>query len=68
MNGFQMTYSARIMQLFLQDDVYFSVEELQGDLDEGITFYNEERTQSRKYCDGKTFYAKLSLSLARDKF
>jgi transposase InsO family protein len=34
--------------------LYKSVEEIQGDLDEWLEFYNQERTHSGKYCYGKT--------------
>ena len=34
--------------------LYHSLEEIQKDVDEWIEYYNKERTNSGKYCYGKT--------------
>jgi hypothetical protein len=34
--------------------LYGSIEELQADLDAYVAWYNQERTHSGRYCDGKT--------------
>lgn len=34
--------------------IYTSIEHMQSDLDKWLTFYNEERTHSGRYCYGKT--------------
>lgn len=49
--------------------MYFSLEELQKDLDKWIAEYNEQRTHSGKYCYGKTPLQtfKDSLPLAKEK-
>ena len=49
--------------------VYNSLEELQADLDDWLTEYNEERTHQGKYCFGKTPMQtfKDSLHLVREK-
>jgi transposase InsO family protein len=49
--------------------LYNTLEELQGDLDEWVTYYNQERTHSGRYCDGKTPMQtfKESIILARQK-
>jgi len=43
--------------------LYSSLEELQQDADEWITYYNEQRTHSGKYCFGKTPMETLKDSL-----
>lgn len=34
--------------------IYTSIEDMQSDLDKWLTFYNEDRTHSGRYCYGKT--------------
>jgi len=49
--------------------IYTSIEDMQLDADKWITFYNEERTHSGRYCYGKTPLQTWmdSKSLAKDK-
>jgi hypothetical protein len=41
-------------QVALRRKLYLSVEELQADLDEWISYYNTQRTHQGKMCCGRT--------------
>lgn len=51
---FHKTILEEFYQIAFRKKIYSSIEELQADLDEWIRYYNEERTHSGRYCDGKT--------------
>jgi len=51
---FQRTVLNEFYQVAFRTKVYASIEELQGDLDDWLREYNEQRTHSGKYCFGKT--------------
>ena len=53
----------------LVEKLYSTLDELQRDLDEWMTYYNLERTHSGRYCYGKTPMQtfKESIILARQK-
>ena len=57
-NGICERFHKTILQEFYQvafrKKVYRSLEELQGDLDEWICYYNEHRTHQGKMCCGRT--------------
>ncbi len=66
---FQRTVLNEFYQVAFRTKVYNSVEELQIDLDEWITEYNERRPHSGKYCYGKTPMQTFfdALPIAREK-
>lgn len=66
---FHRTIQHEFYSVAFRRKMYTCIEELQKDLDEWITAYNEERTHSGKYCYGKTPMQtfKDSLSLAKEK-
>jgi transposase InsO family protein len=51
---FQRTILNEFYQIAFRKKIYNSLEELQQDVDEWITEYNEDRPHSGKYCYGKT--------------
>ena len=51
---FQKTVLNEFYRIAFRKKIYNTLEELQKDLDEWISHYNEERTHSGKYCFGKT--------------
>jgi transposase InsO family protein len=57
-NGICERFNKTVLQEFYQvtfrKKVYNSIDELQQDLDDWITYYNQERTHTGKYCFGKT--------------
>ena len=56
--------------LLFRKKLYYSLEELQTDIDEWLRKYNEERPHSGRYCYGKTpwqtFLETRYLALAKD--
>ncbi len=51
---FHQTVLNEFYRVAFRKKIYKTVEELQIDLDEWMTYYNNERTHSGKYCYGKT--------------
>lgn len=51
---FHQTVLNEFYRIAFRKKIYNTLEELQNDLDEWTTYYNEERTHSGKYCYGKT--------------
>lgn len=66
---FHKTVLEEFYQIAFRKKIYKSVEQLQADLDEWITSYNNERPHSGRYCYGKTPMQTFSdsLQLAKDK-
>lgn len=51
---FHRTILEEFYQVAFRKKVFQSLEELQRDVDEWITFYNRERPHTGRYCYGKT--------------
>lgn len=51
---FHQTMLNEFYRVAFRKKIYNSLEELQNDLDEWMSYYNNERTHSGKYCYGKT--------------
>jgi transposase InsO family protein len=51
---FHKTILEEFYQVTFRKKVYNSLEQLQGDLDEWLLYYNRERPHSGRYCYGKT--------------
>ena len=51
---FHRTVQEEFYAIAFRKKIYNSIDELQGDLDQWINYYNNERTHSGKYCYGKT--------------
>lgn len=51
---FHRTIQDEFYAIAFRKKVYASIEELQGDLDQWIDWYNSERTHSGKFCCGRT--------------
>jgi transposase InsO family protein len=51
---FHRTIKEEFYEIAFRKKIYKSLEELQADLDQWITYYNAERPHSGKYCDGRT--------------
>jgi transposase InsO family protein len=66
---FHRTLKQEFYDITFRKKLYQSVEELQTDLDEWLTQYNEHRPHSGRYCYGKTPLQtwRASLHLAREK-
>ena len=66
---FHKTMQDEFYAVAFRKKVYYSIEELQKDLDEWISWYNNERTHTGKYCYGKTPLNTFtdSLPLAKQK-
>ena len=66
---FHRTILNEFYRIAFRKKVYNSLEELQADLDDWLTEYNDERTHQGKYCFGKTPMQtfKDSLHLVREK-
>ena len=66
---FNRTIQDEFYRIAFRKKIYNTLEELQKDLDDWITQYNEVRTHSGKYCYGKTPMDTLkdSLVLAKEK-
>ncbi|MFA0812771.1 integrase core domain-containing protein, partial [Microbulbifer epialgicus] len=62
-NGICERFHKTILQEFYQPSlrrkIYGSIEELQKDLDEWLTYYNNDRTHQGKKCCGRTPMATL---------
>lgn len=66
---FHRTLQDEFYAIAFRKKIYPSLEELQKDLDEWMTYYNHQRTHSGKYCFGKTPRQTFqdSFSLAKQK-
>ena len=66
---FHRTIQEEFYSIIFRKKVFRSIEELQAELDEWISWYNTERTHSGKYCYGKTPWQTLedSKHLALEK-
>lgn len=66
---FHRTIQEEFYAIIFRKKVFRSIEELQAELDEWISWYNTERTHSGKYCYGKTPWETLlsSKHLALEK-
>lgn len=53
---FHRTIQEEFYQVAFRKKIYHSLEELQGDLDEWIKYYNQERTHTGTHCLGRTPY------------
>jgi transposase InsO family protein len=51
---FDKTMKREFYDVAMRKKIYTSLEDLQKDLDEWLYYYNHERSQSGKYCYGKT--------------
>ena len=51
---FHKTILQEFYQITFRKKIYQTIEELQADLDEWITYYNQERPHSGRYCYGRT--------------
>lgn len=51
---FHQTVLNEFYRVAFRKKIYNTLEELQSDLDEWMSYYNEKRTHSGKYCYGKT--------------
>jgi transposase InsO family protein len=51
---FHRTIQEEFYQVAFRKKIYHSIEELQGDLDEWLKYYNQERTHTGKNCLGRT--------------
>jgi hypothetical protein len=51
---FNRTVKDEFYSVAFRKKLYTSLEQLQADLDEWISFYNSQRPHSGKYCYGKT--------------
>jgi len=51
---FHRTIQDEFYAIIFRKKVFTNVEDLQKDLDEWIVWYNQERTHTGRYCDGKT--------------
>ena len=51
---FHKTMKQEFYDTAFRKKIYFSIEELQKDVDEWLRYYNNERPHSGKYCYGKT--------------
>lgn len=66
---FHRTIQEEFYAIAFRKKIYSSIEQIQADLDNWMTFYNEQRTHSGKYCFGKTPQQTFldSLALAKEK-
>ena len=66
---FHRTIQDEFYAVAFRKKVYRSIQELQNDLDRWMTYYNQDRTHSGKYCFGKTPMQtfKDTIHLAREK-
>ncbi len=68
--GFHRTMQDEFYAIAFRKKIYESLEEMQKDIDQWISFYNNERTHSGRYCFGKTpmqtFTDSKELSKAKD--
>lgn len=66
---FHRTLQEEFFWVAFRKKIYTSIEDLQSDLDDWLTFYNQERTHSGKFCFGKTPYQTFldSIPLAKEK-
>jgi transposase InsO family protein len=66
---FHRTLQEEFFWIAFRKKIYTSIEDLQSDLDDWLTFYNQERTHSGKFCFGKTPYQTFldSIPLAKEK-
>ncbi len=53
---FHRTIQDEFYQVAFRKKIYYSLEELQTDLDQWLWQYNHERTHTGKYCFGRTPY------------
>lgn len=51
---FNKTMKEGFLDIAMRKKLYTNLEELQGDLDAWLSYYNGERVHSGKYCYGKT--------------
>jgi hypothetical protein len=51
---FHRTIGEEFYQVTFRKNRYTSLDQLQADLDEWLTFYNRERSHSGKHCHGRT--------------
>jgi transposase InsO family protein len=56
---FHRTIQEEFYQVAFRKKIYHNLEELQTDLDQWLTSYNQERTHTGKYCFGRTPYQTL---------
>jgi len=67
---FHRTMQEEFYAIAFRKKIYESLEEMQKDIDQWISFYNNERTHSGRYCFGKTpmqtFTDSKELSKAKD--
>jgi len=66
---FNKTLLDKFYRVAFRKKIYSSIEELQGDLDEFLCWYNKERTNQGKHCRGRTPMETFeeNLPLAREK-
>jgi len=66
---FHRTIQDEFYAVAFRKKVYRSIQELQNDLDRWITYYNQDRTHTGKYCFGKTPMKTFNdtIHLAREK-
>jgi transposase InsO family protein len=59
---FHRTIQEEFYSIVFRKKVFRSIEELQAELDEWISWYNTDRTHSGKYCYGKTPWETLEIT------
>lgn len=66
---FHRTIQDEFYAVAFRKKVYRSIQELQNDLDRWMTYYNQDRTHTGKYCFGKTPMQTFSdtINLAKEK-
>ena len=66
---FHRTIQEEFYAVAFRKKIYTSIDQMQQDLDQWLTYYNEERTHSGKYCYGKTPMQTFtdSVHLAKEK-
>lgn len=57
---FHRTIKEEFYDIAFRKKIYKSLDQLQEDLDQWISYYNAERPHSGKYCDGRTPYQTFS--------
>ena len=67
---FNRTIQNEFYAIAFRKKIYASIEQLQADLDEWMSLYNNERTHSGRFCFGKTPMQTFmeSIQLAKDKY
>jgi len=58
------TIEAEFYQVSFRKKLYRTLEEIQSDLDEFMDYYNQERTNQGRYCQGRTPYETFTNGLS----